>query len=71
MIIGRSNWPYNPVRIKCNIDEKAAMIIQGNKAEWPGVDIEIEPTRDYPTGELTSEIIGFLGPIPATRTILP
>ncbi len=26
--------------------------------------IEVEPIREYPTGELTSEIIGFLGPIP-------
>ncbi len=65
VVIGRSNWPYNPVRIKCNIDEKIAKVVQGKKAEWPGVDVEIEPIRDYPTGELTSEIIGFLGPIPA------
>lgn len=63
--IGDTNAPYTPVRIKCNIDEKTAMIIREKAADWPGVGIEIEPVREYPTGELTSEIIGFLGPIPA------
>ena len=65
VVIGDSNWPYNPVRIKCNVDEKTALIIRGHKTDWPGVDVEVEPIRDYPTGDLTSEVIGFLGPIPA------
>ena len=33
--------------------------------DWPGVSIEIEPIRDFPTGSLTSNVVGFLGPIPA------
>ncbi len=65
VLIGDSNWPYNPVRIKCNIDEKTALVIRGHKSDWPGVDVEVEPIRDYPTGDLTSEVVGFLGPIPA------
>jgi penicillin-binding protein 2 len=63
--IGDTNAPFNPVRIKCNIPEDIAMIIREKKSEWPGVDIEIVPVREYPTGELTAEVIGFLGPIPA------
>lgn len=63
--IGDTNAPYDPVRIACNISEKTAMIIREKAADWPGVGIEIEPVRDYPTGYMTSEIIGFLGPIPA------
>jgi penicillin-binding protein 2 len=65
VVIGNSNWPYNPIQIKCNIDEKTAMIIKGHENDWPGVGIETSAIRDYPTGELTSEIVGFLGPIPA------
>lgn len=65
VFIGDTNAPYNPIRIKCNIDRKIAMIIRENSNDWPGVGIEIEPVRDYPTGWLTAEIIGFLGPIPA------
>jgi penicillin-binding protein 2 len=65
--IGDTNAPYNPVRIACNIDPQIAMIIKEKKSDWPGVDIEILPIRDYPTGVLTSEVIGFLGPIPASE----
>ncbi|MCL4560430.1 MAG: penicillin-binding protein 2 [Chloroflexi bacterium] len=63
--IADTNWPYQATRIKCNIDEKTALIIQEKSADWPGVGVEVDPVRDYPTGWLTSEIIGFLGPIPA------
>ena len=65
VIIGDTNAPYDPVRIACNVDQETAMIIREMSNDWPGVDIEIEPIREYPTGEMTSEIIGFLGPIPA------
>ncbi len=65
VLIGDSNWPYNPVRIKCNVDETTALIVEGHKSDWPGVEIELEPIRDYPTGALTSDVVGFLGPIPA------
>lgn len=63
--VGDTNAPYTPVQVKCNIDEKTALIIQAKETDWPGVGIEIEPVREYPTGSLTSEIVGFLGPIPA------
>jgi penicillin-binding protein 2 len=66
VIIGDTNAPYTPIRIKCNVDEQTAMKIKAKVADWPGVGIETDPIRDYPTGELTAEIIGFLGPIPAT-----
>jgi len=65
VIIGDTNAPYDPVRIACDVDQETAMIVREMSNDWPGVDIEIEPIREYPTGELTSEIIGFLGPIPA------
>lgn len=65
VIIGDTNAPYSPIRVKCNVDKKIAMIVSEKRADWPGVSIETEPIREYPTGELTAEIIGFLGPIPA------
>ncbi|MBV6393501.1 MAG: Peptidoglycan D,D-transpeptidase MrdA [Anaerolineales bacterium] len=58
--------PYSPVKIQCNVSEEIARIVEEKKADWPGVSVEIEPIRDYPTGSLTSHIIGFLGPIPAS-----
>jgi len=63
--LGDSLAPYSPVRIKCNVDEEIARIIRERAVDWPGVNIEVEPIRDYPTGSLTANVIGFLGPIPA------
>lgn len=65
VFIGDTNAPYSPVQIKCNIDEQTAMIIREKSVDLPGVGIEAEAVRDYPTGSLTAEIIGFLGPVPA------
>ncbi len=64
VIIADTNAPYTPMQIKCDVDEQTAQLIESKSDEWPGVEVEIEPIREYPTGELTSEIIGFLGPIP-------
>ncbi|MCI0610243.1 MAG: hypothetical protein L0Z71_14430 [Anaerolineae bacterium] len=64
--LGDSLAPYSPVRIKCNIGEALARIVSERSVDWPGVSVEIEPIRDYPTGSLTANVVGFLGPIPAS-----
>jgi len=58
--------PYSPVKIKCNVTVEIARIVEEKSVDWPGVTVEIEPIRDYPTGSLTSALVGFLGPIPAS-----
>jgi penicillin-binding protein 2 len=60
-----TSQPFSEVRVKCNIEEELAKIILEKAIDLPGISIQIEPTRDYPTGDLTSNIIGYLGPIPA------
>lgn len=59
--------PYSSVKIQCNVSEEIARIVEEKKVDWPGVSVEIDPIRDYPTGSLTAHIIGFLGPIPASQ----
>lgn len=59
--------PYSPVKIQCNVSEEIARTVEEKKMDWPGVSVEIEPIRDYPTGSLTAHLIGFLGPIPASQ----
>lgn len=63
----RTNAPYSPTKIQCNVSEEIARIVREKMVDWPGVGIEIEPIRNYPTGSLTANIIGFLGPIPASQ----
>src|SRR6185503_4904995 len=64
--LGDSLAPYTGVPIKCNIGEELARIIREKAVDWPGVSIQVDPIRDYSTGSLTADIIGFLGPIPAS-----
>ncbi len=63
--LGDSLAPYTPVEIKCNIPEDIARLVAERTVDWPGVGIETVPIRDYPSGSLTADLIGFLGPIPA------
>jgi penicillin-binding protein 2 len=62
---GMESKPYSPVEIKCDIDERTARIIEERSIDWPGISIDVQPIREYPTGSLTASIVGFLGPIPA------
>jgi penicillin-binding protein 2 len=64
---GESSTPFQPVRIKCDVDETTARIVEEKSVDWPGVSIETQPIREYPTGSLTAAEIGFLGPIPANQ----
>lgn len=57
--------PFDPVLIKCDVPRELALAVAEQAVDWPGVEVQVEPVRDYPTGELTAAIIGFLGPIPA------
>ncbi len=64
---GEQSAPYREVKIACDIDETAAKLIQENALDWPGISVEIEPVREYPTGDLTANFVGFLGPIPSAE----
>jgi penicillin-binding protein 2 len=58
--------PYSPIKVKCNVPEETARVVEEKSIDWPGVTVEVEPIRDYPTGSLTASLVGFLGPIPAS-----
>lgn len=64
---GESSQPFSPVKVVCDVDEITAKIVQEKATDWPGLAVEIQPLREYPTNSLTSTIVGFLGPIPASQ----
>ncbi|HCS38640.1 MAG TPA: penicillin-binding protein 2 [Anaerolineaceae bacterium] len=63
--IGDTNEPFSPVKVKCNVSQEIAMTIREKENEWQGVGVAVQQVRQYPTGNLTSEVVGFLGPITA------
>ena len=65
--LGDSLAPYKAVPVSCDVDEETARIVRERAVNWRGVSLAIDPIRDYPTGSLTANVIGFLGPIPASQ----
>jgi penicillin-binding protein 2 len=56
--------PYLPAPIKTNLPITLAYTIEQESVFLPGVRVVEEPVRRYPSGEFTSHLIGFMGPIP-------
>jgi penicillin-binding protein 2 len=62
---GAQIGPFDAVKIKCDIPKDTALIIREDLAQMPGVDVQVEAVRDYPTGEHTADVVGYMAPIPS------
>jgi penicillin-binding protein 2 len=51
--------------VQCDVSEDVALVVQERAIDWPGVQVQVNSVREYPTGRLTAALVGFLGPIPA------
>jgi penicillin-binding protein 2 len=60
---GEGVRPYAPVPVAADIDRLSAMRILEDRTSLPGVNILTVSVREYPTGELTAHVIGYMGPI--------
>lgn len=66
---GEGLAPFRPVVVAQDVSAAAAMQILEERITLPGVDIEIRGVRGYPTGALTSQVIGYMGPVPAEEAV--
>lgn len=62
---GQGIAPFAEVIIAQDVPQRVAQQILEERIYMPGVDIEPIAVREYPTGELTAHIVGYMGPIPA------
>lgn len=62
---GEGIAPFRPVTVAQDVPQRVAMQILEERIYMPGVDVEPISVREYPSGELTAHIVGYLGPIPA------
>jgi penicillin-binding protein 2 len=53
------------VRIASVVDERITRFIEEERAALPGVETLFEARRAYPLGELTSQVVGYVGRIDA------
>ena len=61
---GRLGGAYRPITVARYINEETAFLIAEDAVNLPGVQLVLEPIRDYPSGALTSHIVGYMGHIP-------
>ncbi|PJF36697.1 MAG: hypothetical protein CUN49_04175 [Candidatus Thermofonsia Clade 1 bacterium] len=60
---GQGIAPYRPVVVATDVPQAIAQTILEDLQNLPGVSVEVVSVRQYPSGSLTSQIIGYLGPI--------
>jgi penicillin-binding protein 2 len=58
-----SNEPYGPVILASDLPVAAVARLSEVLTDLPGVDLEVQPTRDYPHGVLGSHLVGYVGAI--------
>ena len=62
---GRGVQPFAPVVVAQDIPLGVAQQILEERIFMPGVDVSVAAVREYPSGALTSHIIGYMGPVSA------
>jgi penicillin-binding protein 2 len=69
MNVGDSpNLPIStPRRIVTKANDKEVAFVKEHQNELPGVNVVVEPVRDYVKGTLASHVIGYLGGIPKSE----
>ena len=55
--------PFEPVRLAADIGIVAATILEEKGPELPGVDVQVNPIRSYPYGEVPVHLLGYVGQI--------
>jgi len=56
----RKDRLYEPVKIVSNISPETYTAIEEQRADLPGVVVEVEPVRDYPNGSVASHVLGYV-----------
>ncbi len=64
---GRLGGAYKAVTVASYIQETIAFLVAEDAANLPGVELRLDPIRDYPSGALSSLLIGYMGHIPEAQ----
>ncbi len=62
---GEGIQPFAPVVVAQDIPRRVAQQILEERINMPGVDVQVAAVREYPDGEMTGHIIGYMGPVSA------
>jgi penicillin-binding protein 2 len=62
-IDGNPGSTFDLVRIATDVDESTARLIAEARADLPGVEVVVEPRRQYADSSLMSQVLGYTGPV--------
>jgi len=64
MVTQGARDPFSPTLIKTNVPRNVAFYLEENHLDFPGVQVGLEPVREYVEGPLFTHILGYVGYIP-------
>lgn len=59
--------PYKPVAIANDISFSDKSVIRENAEDFPGIDVQQLPVREYPLGKFAAQLLGYVGEISPTE----
>ncbi len=57
--------PFSPTLLKKNVPRDVAFFLEERHLDYPGIQVNLEPVREYVDGSLMAHILGYTGPIPS------
>lgn len=63
----QSYTSYNPTTIASNISNESAFVFMQKLNDLPGIDVQYQPVRYYPYGNIASSVIGYMSSINSTE----
>ena len=58
---------YRSILIATRVPRDVAFQIEELRPNLPGIEVTVEPVREYPGGPVTAHLLGYMGPIPAAQ----
>lgn len=58
---GSSINPFEPVKLKENVSWKDVAKVEARRIDFPGLQVDVETSREYLYGSVGSHVIGYLG----------
>ncbi len=58
-----ANEPYGPIVLAVDLPVPTVARLSEILTDVPGIDVEVQPIRDYPYGDIGSHILGYVGAI--------
>ncbi len=62
-LVSQGYTKYRPVKIASGVSDQTIITIEEQKEDLAGIEVVVEPIREYPYNNLSSHLLGYLGKI--------